>query len=405
MKKKTYNLLKNLRQNACVVLGLGSLSGLSIIRSLGAKRIPIIGIENHRFALSSFSKYCSSFEIADNDIKLVALLEEIGKISAYKNIIFCSNDNYLLFVDKYKEQLMHFFHLFFPKQESLTQIMNKRNMMKLAKEAGFDIPLTFYSDEHPLKEISHKISYPAIVKPLYSQGYKTKVEIINNEQNLYEIVKKERFKNGYLVQEIISGAEDNIWLIAGYCNSHSVPLALFTGYKYRQLPRFFGTATVAFSQQDKALINLINKITAFLEHIGYHGCFDIEFKKDTGEKLRFIEVNFRICDWNEMVISAGINLPYLVYCDTIGLPYPKDIKQENSILWISIIDDFITCVKYYSKDRKLILFDWIRKVFNADSYAVFKLIDIKPFIFKISLHLVETIHKIRLFKNANNYNI
>jgi predicted ATP-grasp superfamily ATP-dependent carboligase len=402
MKNKTREFLKKLDSPACVVIGLNTLCGLSTVRSLGVNNITEFGIDKYKLTLGGFSRYCISSEVVNSDLDLLLLLEEIGKLSQHKNVIFCGHDDYLLFVDKYKEQLKQYFHLFLSQKQPLERIMNKRNMVKLAKEVGLDTPLTFYSDENPLEEMRNKMHYPAIVKPAYSQGHTTKVEVVSNQEDLNMVTKNERFRDGYLLQELIAGAEDNIWMLSGYCDRNSVPLALFTGHKYRQLPACFGIATVAFSRQDKMIDDITDKAMAFLRNIAYHGCFGFEFKRDNNGKMRFIEVNYRICDWNELAVSSGVNLPYFAYCEAIGLACQKDIKQKNGILWISILDDFATCFKYYSKNKKLILFDWLKKIFQADSYAVFRLVDINPFMLKILQHLIRIMRKVKPDKNGNN---
>jgi len=396
MRNKTYATLQNLAQPCCVVLGAGSLGSLSAIRSLGIKRIPAIVIDNNKCSIGIRSKYCSSAEVVD-DAQTLLLLEEIGDASLHKNVLFCTYDIYLLLVDRHRETLKKYFHLFLPEKYSLQKIMDKKNMLKLAKEAGLDTPLTFFSGEHSLKEITGKVGYPVIVKPSYTQGCDAKVEVVNNEQDLCQTVRKDRFSKGYLVQEIIEGPDDNIWMCLGYCDRNAVPVALFSAHKYRQIPRSFGSTATGVSQQNE---EVVEQAITFVKHIGYHGCFDFEVKQCRDEKVyKFIEINYRVCDFNNMAIDSGIDLPCIAYCDALKLPYERNIKQKDGVVWISIIDDFITCCKYYIQDNKFILLDWLGKVLRSDSYAVFRVFDIKPFIFKIVSHVIHIVRRITL-KNS-----
>ncbi|MFC1708723.1 hypothetical protein ACFL2J_01500 [Candidatus Omnitrophota bacterium] len=380
MKTKTYNLIKNFKQPGCIVLGISNIAGLSIVRSLGVKKIPVIGIANSRLEIGVFSKYCLSVEIFSKEEELLYLLEEIGKTSVYKNVIFCEHDIFLLFVEKNREHLEKYFHLLLPEKMSLNGLMNKKDMVKLAQASGVGVPLTFFSDEVLLDEIKNKMIYPSIVKPLYSQyNQSTKCDVINDEEELNGSIKKDRYRTGYVIQEVIEGKEDKIWVCGGYCNSNTEFLGLFTGHKYRQLPKLFGSTTLGVSQRNTAVMEMA---MTFLKHIGYQGCFSFEAKQ-RGDEYKFIETNFRICFWNEMARSSGINLPYIAYCDVVGLPCEGVIKQKDGIIWISILDDFITCFKHYSRDSKFIFIDWIKNVFGANSYAVFELTDIPPFLVKM----------------------
>ena len=110
MKAKTYQILKNLNQPACIVLGLSSLTGLSIVRSLSSKRVPVIGVDRYRYTLGTFSKYCSTSEIYHADRDILSFLKEAARISRCKNVIICESDFYLLFIDKYRADLQKYYH-------------------------------------------------------------------------------------------------------------------------------------------------------------------------------------------------------------------------------------------------------------------------------------------------------
>lgn len=385
MRYRTYGLLKNLDRPACIVLGISTLTGLSIVRSLGIKRIPVIGIDSSKLVLGAFSKYCSSVEVVDNDKASLSLLEEIGRKSSYKNVIFCESDKYLLFLDKYKLDLKNWFMLTISLEVSLHELMNKENMLKMAREASLPVPLTYSFHDNPESKMENNIPYPSFVKPLYSQTHmRTKGEIVKDEKDLEKTLLNKRFKDGCLIQEIINGPVSNLWGYAGY-RSKNIKVGI-TYFKYRQIPKDFGISTAVFSMSNKDVQEAGDR---FLQQINYRGFFMIEFKKDIrDDRYKFIEINTRICTLNEFFVFLGFNLPYIAYLEALNVKFNNSTKQKDGILWISILDDFITCFKYYSKESKLIFIDWIRKVFKANSYAVFSLTDIKPFIFKIASHLL-----------------
>ena len=380
MKKKTYKFLKSLNQPAGIILGVNSTTGLSILRSLGNKCIPAIGIDKTGVEIGSFSRYCFSAEVYSAEDELISLLQAIGNISRKKNLLFCANDRYLLIVEKQKKQLEKYFHLFLPKTMSVRQIINKKSMLKLAEDAGLELPKTFFSDEYPLETIIEKIPYPCLVKPLYTQpNVRTKGEVIKNKKDLNKVIRSDRFNKEYLIQEIIEGPEHNFWTCAGYVSKNQI--IFFTCFKLRQIPKKFGAATIAVSKKNREIV-VLSKI--FLTHINYTGFFDIEFKIDIKDgKYKFIEINPRICGLNELIFSSGINLPYIAYSDILLLTGIQQTEQEDGIQWINILDDFITCIKYYQKNNKHIIFDWIKKIKKSDSYADFNSTDIKPFILLI----------------------
>lgn len=384
MKKKTYILLRNLNRPSGIILGISSLTGLSIVRSLGIMKIPVIGVDISKFALGRFSRYCSSTEVCDTDEELLSFLRKVGKASKHKNVIICESDRYIQFIDKYKEEIQKYFYLTASSTTPLSEIMNKGKMIRLAKSAGLDVPLTFFSEENSMTKIKNSILYPCFIKPIYSQTWlRKKGEIVKNAQELEMMIGSERFKNGYLIQEIIEGPETNLWLYFGYV-SKNIKIG-FTCYKIRQIPKDFGVATIAIGMRNKEIEKLGD---GFLNHIQYNGLFGIEFKKDLKDgKYKFVESNFRIIAVNELLVAMGINLSYFAYLNALNLTINHSVEYKDGIKWVSITDDFITCFKYYSKTNKFILLDWLKTIFEADSYADFRFLDIGPFIFKVFYHL------------------
>ncbi|MFA5410654.1 MAG: ATP-grasp domain-containing protein [Candidatus Omnitrophota bacterium] len=385
VERKTYNLLKDLRQPACIVLGMESFTGLSIIRSLGVMGVPVIGVDWSRLAIGAFSEYCSAAEFSRNEEDLLCLLGAIRRISRQRNVIICESDKYLLFLDKYKHELDKDFFLTIPSRILLSELMNKKRMMELAVEAGIDTPRTFSSSRFSEEEIKKKVLYPCFIKPLYTQtNLRTKGEIAKNERELEYSLAKERFKGGYIVQEIIGGPETDIWIYAGYI-SKNLKVGV-TCYKYRQIPRGFGVGIVAFSMKNQDVQEAGNR---FLDYLNYTGLFCLEFKKDSRDgKYKLLEINPRICGQNQLFTFLGFNLPYIAYLDALSLKAEYPAAQKDGVLWVSVIEDFITCCRYYCHYNKLIFIDWIRKSCQADVYADFSMRDIKPFIFKLLKHVL-----------------
>lgn len=393
MGNKTIRLFKKLDKPACIILGIKSITGLSIIRNLGKHNITTIGIDNKAYTMGSFSKYCSSVETFNSENDLLSLLIDLRKYSHYKNSIFCESDKMLLFIDQYKDYLQEYYHLYIPSRNSLREIMNKNHMIELAQAAGIKTPITFSSTNISYDEIKDKIKFPVFIKPYFTQmEYRQKGLLAHDETILMRVLKSERFRDGYILQEIIVGHENNLWTCIGYCDKNADPVVLFTGHKLRQTPRDFGVATLAISKQNEKIKNLAR---IFLKHIHYTGCFELEFKKvEDEDEYVFIEINPRICSLNNMAIASGIDLPFIAYCDINGIPFERNIEQMDNIVWIYIIKDLVSCLRYYFKDDKSVLLDWLKKVLTSHSYAVFDFHDIKPFIYDTGRYFLKTLRSI-----------
>ena len=337
MKDNTRKIITNSGQAASIILGLDSPTILWVIRSLGKQRVPVIGITDNRYSLSAFSKYCRVIEIVKSEENLINLLLEIGSAALYRPVIFVENDKDLLFIEHYQNELSKYF-LWLPSLNCLlSEIINKGSMLAVAKEADLDIPTTFFSGQHSFETIQSSVVFPCIVKPLFTQNdYKTKCELAENREQLYQIIKERRFNSGYMVQEIISGPVENLVFYIGYFNKRSKPLSSVTGYKFRQLPYDFGIGTIAVSRLNQKIKQISEK---FLTHIGFHGLADIEFKYDPKtNRYIFIEINLRPCGLIELATSAGLDMAYLAYIDLTTDLYRKEtIDQKDGVFWMSIL--------------------------------------------------------------------
>lgn len=381
MKPCTHNLISRSSQAVAIILGLDSATSLGVIRSLGKRGIPVLGIGEKDRTLGGYSRYCAAHETASTERKLITLLNEIGRAAQYHPIVFTENDEYLLTLDRHRSELSSLRWL--PTANpALPELINKRSMLALARKANLDTPATFFSDELPDEVIINKATYPCFIKPLFTQNeHKTKGEVATNPDEFIRIIQEPRFAGGYMAQEIIPGPVSHLLFCLSYCDANSTPLATLTGHKLRQLPPDFGIGTLAVSHHHPEAARLSE---SFLRGIKYHGLADLEFKLDPRDnRLKFIEINPRPCGLIELAAAAGIDMAFLAYNElTKGEPLPLFPQPGEGLIWMSMIDDLTSCLKY---DKKVgFPWEWLRMVFVKDCDALFSIDDIKPFLFRLS---------------------
>jgi hypothetical protein len=76
--QKIKRYIKNKDKTIAFVLKMGG-TGLGVIRSLGRRGIPVIGLDPSRGAIGFFSRYCKSIACPDPENK-----EEDGCVSNFK---------------------------------------------------------------------------------------------------------------------------------------------------------------------------------------------------------------------------------------------------------------------------------------------------------------------------------
>lgn len=388
LRPKTVRLLRGLTAPACVVLGTRSLTGLSILRSLGGNGVVTIGVDVDRVNLGALSRFCSVTETCSSEAERLALLQALGEASPQRNAILCESDELVLFIDRHRRQLERHYALGIPGEGVLRGLIDKTTMTAVARAAGLSVPRTGVYPEMSLEELGRTTSFPALVKPVHTQpAERCKAVLVADAAALEAAVRRERFRDGCVVQELIPGDETNLWTCMGYATAGADPVALVTGHKIRQRPPDFGVGTLVVSQDNRTVKELTRR---FLRHAGHVGCFELEFKRRSGDEYVFIEINPRVCALNSLAVAAGADLAYLAYRDACGMSLQRPGPQADGVRWIDAILDFDTCSRYYRRRGAGVLRDWARQARRGEAHAVFDRRDMKPFLFNLAKYLAKS---------------
>jgi predicted ATP-grasp superfamily ATP-dependent carboligase len=123
-----------------------------------------------------------------------------------------------------------------------------------------------------------------------------------------------------------------------------------------------------------------------LNVVNYYGLSEIEFKRDPRDgKFKLLEINPRTWKWHSIALSAGINLPHILYCDAIGreLRISNDKNAEN-IKWIDLYTDLYISISEIIK-RRLSVREYLKSLNGKKSFSVLALDDPLPFIMETFL--------------------
>jgi glycosyltransferase involved in cell wall biosynthesis/predicted ATP-grasp superfamily ATP-dependent carboligase len=376
-----------------VVLGL-SANGLSIIRSLGRKGVPVIGISASRNEPASRSKFLKSYFIAPFPIleqrEFLNFLITFGKKLNRKAVLFATADEYIEVISKYRETLSEYYNFLLPAKELVEALLDKKGAYELTRDLGLAYPKTYFvNNEDELKAISEKIGYPSILKPRFSHLWRekyteTKVSTANSQDELLEnfrAIKEDCLEVS--AQEIIPGPDSNVYEFMAYLDKHSKPLAYFTCRKIRQYPPNFGIGCFSESKRHPKVTELG---LDFLKKIGHKGLVHIEFKIDsrTNEPV-FIEANLRTSFIGELSIASGIDLPYIAYKNLARRgaderPTPISEFQEG----VKLLNFELDLGSFYRrwKNKELKLLSWMKSFQGKRlAHSYFSLDDTMPFLF------------------------
>ena len=334
-------------------------TGLSVARSLGYRGVEIYGVDHNRWQIGHFSKYVhvsSTLSCKNNKEKLLENLIDYAKKKNIQPVLFAAGDDEVQFVSEYAGILRDHFIMPRSYRKNFAGLMlNKISFYKTCMEHGAEIPTTFFPQTlNDLERISHKISYPAIIKPAFGHEWRERLngKKVIEVSSSHELLSKFRryCPNGeeVVIQEFVPGKEENIAIFGGYFDKNYEPLSILTARKIRQYPPMFGSGSLCESHWDPEIaemsIDLVQKMK-------YHGICGTEYKWDPQDgKWKLMEINFRPTLWFSITRAAGVDIVYDAYLDLIGQRVKNKIRtQRNGVFWQYLARDAVSLLHYLKR--------------------------------------------------------
>jgi predicted ATP-grasp superfamily ATP-dependent carboligase len=267
--------------------------------------------------------------------------------------------------------------------ETTDKLVNKRRFYEACCEAGIDAPKTAFAEKPcELRELTKDFAFPLLLKPQSGHLWREelggkKLLVVNSLADLDDAI--DRFGercDELMVQELIPGEEENIWVAGVHIRTDNELGCMFVGRKLRQHPPRFGSASLAESRYRPEIAKLSLE---FLDHIGFQGVCGTEFKFDARDgKYKMIEVNQRQTLWFSLISAAGIDLNYIAYCDLAGIePELEQQTQADGVRWAYLEKDLLSSV-HYALRGELSLPAWWRSLKGVRSHAVMSVNDPLP---------------------------
>jgi predicted ATP-grasp superfamily ATP-dependent carboligase len=330
-----------------IVIG-GEHPGLGIARSLGRRGIPICLIDD-QYSVLQFSKYASRVVLVKDlrdEQKTVDSVLEVGKRYGLKGwVLFPTRDETVAAFSRHRDRLADFFRVTTPNWETVRWAWDKKNTYDLAAELGIPVPQTFNPrTEEELSALYSRL--PLAIKPavkenfFYATGAKAwRAETPDQLKELFRKATEQIRPEEILIQEIIPGDGHRQY---SYCaffkdgKAHSTLIAR----RMRQHPREFGRAATYVETIDFPEIEELSE--RFLRAIHYYGLVEVEFKQDPRDgQFKLLDVNARTWGFHSIGAPAGVDFPYLLYADQIGLDADHG-KAKAGVGWLRAVTDLPT---------------------------------------------------------------
>lgn len=328
----------------------GDHPGLGVARSLGRRGIPVYLIDDQH-CVASWSRYATRVIRVDNILderKTVDAVLDVGRRFNLRGwVLIPTRDETVAAFSRYREQLSEFFRVTTGEWGSVQWAWDKKNTYELAANLDIPCPKTFNpggADELP----SLYASLPLAIKPavkenfFYATGAKAwRADTPDQLNELYAKAVQQIRPEEILIQEIIPGDGREQYSYCAFVRGGR-PHSTLCARRARQHPREFGRAATYVETIDAPEIEELAE--RFLKAIEYHGLAEIEFKRDPRDgKYKLLDVNARAWGFHSLGAASGVDFPYLLFADRMGLPL-EPVRARPGVGWLRLITDIPTAI-------------------------------------------------------------
>lgn len=372
---------------------------LGIARSLGRRGITVHGIDVDPIAYGRGSRFIDAHILPDTahseDNKLQYLLD-LGK-QLKRAVLYPLSDDDVILCSRERKELERYYLYVMPDHATVIDLLTKDGLTRIAHRCGVPAPKMYSpSSENDVIELAGEVSYPVIIKPMVSTAWlrpeiidmlrddplssPPKVALCADANVLVATYQQIAFyDNRVIIQEVIPGEDQRLVYFCFYLDRSSKPLATFAGRKVRILPVGFGSASYVRSLYDRELEEISLR---FLKDVCYQGLGGIEFKQDARDGVyKLIEFNVRFGMWDALGVRCGVDIPYISYCDALGLPVEPQYSYRENIAWVDLQRD-IRAYLIYRKRNLITMKEWLGSLKGEKDWAVYAPGDWKPSVYE-----------------------
>ena len=376
-------------RTGAVVIG-GDYLGLGIVRSLGRRGIPVCVIDDER-SIAGRSRYTTHrVHVPDlrDPYRTVAELVQTGRRLGLDGwVLFPTRDETVAALSKNRDELAALYRVPVPGWEVIRWAWDKRNTYQLASFLGIPTPRTWYP--RTVGELDQVDGEPPFalkpgVKEKFFYATKAKAWRADSRQQLAELFEQATDVAGQgeiMVQELIPGGGEQQFAYGAFCRDGQ-PVGSMTARRRRQHPPQFGRASTYVETVPAPQIEAYSE--RLLREIDYYGLVELEYKLDPRDGVyKLLDFNARAWGYHSIAQAAGVDLPYLVFADQVGLPVDRQ-RAATGVHWVRLVTDTPAVLVELLRGN-LTLGEYVRSLRAAHTEAVFSKDDPLPFITELAL--------------------
>lgn len=372
-----------------VVIG-GDYQGLGIARSLGRHRIPVCVIDDET-SIARTSRFVQhSLRVRDlrsEQALLDALALARKRFGLAGWVLYPTREENVAGLAANRDDLQRDFRVPTPELAATRQAWDKREVYGLAERLGLPVPRTWFPrSEQDLAAI--EMDGPVVLKPAIKEHFfyathakawraDTPSELLAAFRRATGIVPADEI----IVQDMIPGDGQQQYAYCAFFRDGR-PVASMTVRRRRQHPSDFGRASTYV--ETISLPELAGPSCRFLSAIGYYGLVELEYKRDPRDGgYKLLDVNARTWGYHTLGDAAGVDFPYLLFRDQLGVPV-EPAQARPGVRWIRLATDVPNALRDI-RAGALRPGAYLRSLRGVHTEAVFSLRDPVPGLYELAL--------------------
>jgi D-aspartate ligase len=365
-------------ENAGAVVIGGDYQGLAIVRSLGRHGIRTCVIDDER-SIARFSRYTTHnvrvSNLRDERATVESLLDVGSRLGLDGWVVYPTREELVAACSRAREELSATFRIPTPAWSAVEPAWDKRRTHEIAERLAIPTARTWWPrDRSELAAIAEQAPWPLVLKPaikehfIYATGDKAwRVDDPDELHTRFEEAAAITGPQEMMVQELLPGDGRHRFAFCTFFKDGE-PAASMVARRVRQHPPDFGRAST-FAETVE-IPELEEFGSSFLREIGYYGLVEVEFMLDPRDnRFKLLDVNPRTWGYHSIGPAAGVDFPWLLFADQVGLPVERT-RARPGVRWVRLLTDIPTALDEFRR-RTLSPRAYLRSLRSADVEAVF----------------------------------
>lgn len=322
----------------CIVLGLETQIGLSIVRELGRAGVPVIGVTHEPDAIGLASRYLWRQRVVKlpRSPELIETIRALGEEFGPCCLITVSEAN-LSWLAMHRDDFGRV-HPVVPPPEKMAVVLDKQLTLQAAREVGIAVPETVeFTSMREVRALAATFNFPAVLKWKDPNAIAKKL----SAQGL-ELLKAEYI---YTSEQFLIAAQRYALLgewpiMQSYCPGRGLgqffymhqgqAIRRFQHLRIAEWPPEGGFSSVCDAVALSQHKGLQEQSISLLQHIGWEGVAMVEYRWDpVTDKSVLMEINGRYWGSYPLALHCNADFALISYFIESGLGLP-DLQRLRS---------------------------------------------------------------------------